>query len=139
MTSSLQNRGLKRSDIGFHSIRKGAATYCSSGATACPSSTAIHLRTGWALGGVQDRYMRYEKAGDMHIGRTVCGLPTDSADFAILPPYFNSMRSDREEESKTEEEDLVSDKEDSGYEYEVDNIILQEDDPLIDDTIEMLF
>jgi hypothetical protein len=65
--------------------------------------------------------MRYEKAGNMHVGRTVCGLPTDSADFAILPPYFNSMRSDREEESKTEEEDLVSDKEDSGGEYEVDN------------------
>jgi hypothetical protein len=72
-------------------MRKGAATYCSSGTTACPSSTAIHLRAGWTLGGVQDTYMRYESAGDMHVGRTVCGLPCDSHEFAILPPSFNQV------------------------------------------------
>lgn len=31
---------------------------------------------------------RYAKAGDQHVGRTVCGLPTDKIEFAILPPYF---------------------------------------------------
>ncbi len=54
----LERRAVKPQNIGTHSMRKGAATYCSSGTTACPASTAIHLRAGWALGGVQDTYMR---------------------------------------------------------------------------------
>ncbi|ETO75033.1 hypothetical protein F444_09325 [Phytophthora nicotianae P1976] len=65
-------------------MRKGAATYCASGSTACPSSTSVHLRAGWSLGGVQNTYLRYESAGDMHAGRTVSGLPPDSHEFAHL-------------------------------------------------------
>ncbi|ETM40248.1 hypothetical protein L914_13755 [Phytophthora nicotianae] len=56
------------------------------GLTACPSSTAIHLRAGWSLGGVQNTYLHYEAAGDMHVGRTVAGLPTESYKFSTLPP-----------------------------------------------------
>jgi hypothetical protein len=81
-------RGIEKEDLGTHSMRKGAATYCSSGSTACSPSTAIHLRAGWALGGVQDRYMRYESAGDMYVGRTVSGLPIEEPEFAVLPPRF---------------------------------------------------
>jgi hypothetical protein len=81
-------------DIGTHSMRKGSATFASSGSTACPSSSAIHLRAGWTLGGVQDTYLRYECAGDMHVGRTVSGLPLDSPEFAILPPMFVSQSED---------------------------------------------
>lgn len=33
--------------------------------------------------------MRYEAAGDQHVGRVVSGLPVNSADFATLPPHFN--------------------------------------------------
>ena len=40
------------------------------------------------MGGVQVTYLRYEAAGDMHVGRTVCGLPNDKPKFAILPPFF---------------------------------------------------
>lgn len=86
--SELTARGMTADDLGTHSMRKGSATYASSGSTACPSSTAIHLRAGWALGGVQDTYLRYESAGDMFVGRTVSGLPTTQATFAILPPHF---------------------------------------------------
>jgi hypothetical protein len=43
-------------DIGSHSARKGASTYVSSGSTAAPSSQAINLRGGWAMGGVHDTY-----------------------------------------------------------------------------------
>lgn len=46
------NKRIKPQDIGTHSIRKGASTYCASGSTACSSSTAIHLRADWTLGGV---------------------------------------------------------------------------------------
>ncbi|ETK72455.1 hypothetical protein F441_20896 [Phytophthora nicotianae CJ01A1] len=84
----LKRRGVNPSDLGTHSMRKGAATYCASGSTACPSSTAVHLRAGWSLGGVQNTYLRYEAAGDMHVGRTVAGLLTNSCEFAILPPHF---------------------------------------------------
>jgi hypothetical protein len=56
---ALASNGLKPEDIGTHSGRKGAATYASSGSTSGPSAAAIHLRAGWAMGGVQDTYLRY--------------------------------------------------------------------------------
>jgi hypothetical protein len=56
--------------------------------TACPSATAVHLRCGWQLGGVQDRYFRYAEAGDEYVGRTVTGLNVHSAAFGMLPPHF---------------------------------------------------
>lgn len=87
-STHLESRGMSADDLGTHSLRKGAATFTSSGSTACPPSTAIHLRAGWALGGVQDRYLRYEAAGDQYVGRTVTGLPSSSSQFAILPPFF---------------------------------------------------
>ena len=75
-------RGLTHNDLGTHSLRKGASSYCSSGSTACPPSVAVHL------GGVQDRYLRYEAAGDQYVGRTVSGLPLTHEQFATLPPFF---------------------------------------------------
>ncbi|DAZ99922.1 TPA: LOW QUALITY PROTEIN: hypothetical protein N0F65_011845, partial [Lagenidium giganteum] len=88
-----KRRGVDPTDVGTHSIRKGAATYCSSGSTSCPASTAVHLRAGWSLGGVQNTYLRYEAAGDMYVGRSVCGLPSSSEQSGILPPHFSSCDS----------------------------------------------
>lgn len=84
--------GLTPDDFGSHSARKGAATYVSSCSTAGPSAASICLRAGWTLPGVQDKYIRYEAAGDQIVGRYVAGLPFTSAVFATLPPYF--VRSD---------------------------------------------
>ena len=84
----LKQCGINPEDLGSHSIRKGSATYASSGSTACPSTTAVHLRAGWALQGVADTYLRYQSAGDQYVGRTVAGLPVDQPEFAILPPFF---------------------------------------------------
>jgi hypothetical protein len=70
IATELEYRGMRDADIGTHSFRKGASTYCSSVTTAVPASAAVHLRAGWTLGGVQDTYHRYEGAGDMHVGRT---------------------------------------------------------------------
>ncbi|KAG6944547.1 hypothetical protein JG688_00017025, partial [Phytophthora aleatoria] len=39
--------------------------------------------------GVQDRYFRYEAAGDQYLGRVVAGLPQYSSQFAVLPPHFD--------------------------------------------------
>jgi hypothetical protein len=79
---------LKVDDIGTHSIRKGAATYISTGTTDCPPSMAIRLRAGWTLGGVMDRYIFQCESGDCFVGRLVSGLPILSANFGILPPHF---------------------------------------------------
>ncbi|KAG2760652.1 hypothetical protein PC129_g16318 [Phytophthora cactorum] len=40
------------------------------------------------MGGVQDRYLRHDAAGDMFVGRTVSGLPILQPEFAMLPPHF---------------------------------------------------
>jgi len=73
---------------GTHSIRKGVATFACSGTTGGPSIASVCLRVGWSLGGVQDRYIRYESAGDQYLGRVVAGLPLNRAEFAVLPPHF---------------------------------------------------
>ncbi|ETV76575.1 hypothetical protein H257_09574 [Aphanomyces astaci] len=78
-----------KKDIGTHSIRKGAATFVSSGSTGGPSIISVCLRFGWALRNVMERYFRYEAAGDQFTGRCVAGLSLNSADFAVLPPHFS--------------------------------------------------
>ncbi|KAG6958584.1 hypothetical protein JG688_00010452, partial [Phytophthora aleatoria] len=60
----------------------------SGGSTGGPSIVRICLHCGWSLGGVQDRYFRYESAGDQYLGRVVAGLPLNSSAFATLPPHF---------------------------------------------------
>jgi len=75
---------------GTHSIRKGVASFACSGSTGGPSIVSVCLRCGWSLGGVQDRYFRYESAGDQFLGRVIAGLPLNSARFAALPPHYAS-------------------------------------------------
>lgn len=80
--------GVTAENIGTHSMRKGATTFCSSGSTACPSNSSICLRAGWSMPGVQNTYLRYQAAGDCYVGRVVSGLPLNSSKFATLPPHF---------------------------------------------------
>lgn len=91
INEELKRYGIKHSDLGTHSFRKGAATYLSAGSTNGPSAVAIQLRAGWSLPGVQDTYLRFENASDMFVGRTVSGLPINTPEFAILPPFFETF------------------------------------------------
>ncbi|KAL7575924.1 hypothetical protein ACA910_000723 [Epithemia clementina (nom. ined.)] len=50
-------QGYIPSDIGTHSIRKGAITYMAS-LPGGPSIASICIRSGWTLGNVKDIYMR---------------------------------------------------------------------------------
>lgn len=84
----LSKFGLSPDDLGTHSCRKGACTYCTSGTTGGPGTAPVHLRAGWVMPSVHGTYMKYEAAADQFVGRTVCGLPSSSPDFAILPPFF---------------------------------------------------
>jgi hypothetical protein len=59
LQDELEMWGISPEDIGTHSTRKGAASYCTSGSTAGPSNAAVHLRAGWSMGAVQNTYLRY--------------------------------------------------------------------------------
>ena len=50
-------------EIGSHSIRKGAATYCCAGVHPGPPIVSVGLRAGWTIGRVKERYLKYENAG----------------------------------------------------------------------------
>ena len=91
LSTLLIELGLSPDDIGTHSIRKGSATYCSSGSTACPTSASVRTRAGWSTGAVHETYCQYEAAGDQHVGRTAAGLPVDKPEFSILPPHFDAV------------------------------------------------
>ena len=79
--------GYRVSDIGTHSIRKGAVSYMSSLAGG-PPSAAICIRAGWTMGKVKDIYMRYVTSGDQFVGRTLSLLPILKSDFGSSPPHF---------------------------------------------------
>ena len=77
-------------ELGTHSIRKGAATYCCAGVHPGPPVVSVCLRAGWTIGRVKERYLKYESAGDELVGRTLTGIPPTSCEFGISPVYFLS-------------------------------------------------
>ena len=46
----LSEFGIKIEDIGVHSLRKGAASFVSSGSTCAPPQVATNIRAGWSMG-----------------------------------------------------------------------------------------
>ncbi|MGH2639759.1 MAG: hypothetical protein ACRDF4_10870 [Rhabdochlamydiaceae bacterium] len=80
--------GGDKKQLGTHSIRKGAASFCA-GMISGPSTVQIFLRAGWSLGNVQDRYIFAGAGGDQLTGRALSGLPFNSSSFASLPPHFD--------------------------------------------------
>jgi hypothetical protein len=87
-SAQLQLGGEKK-QLGTHSVRKGAATYCA-GMINGPSTVQVFLRAGWSLGNVQDRYLFAGAGGDQLTGRVLSGLPFNESTFAALAPHFSS-------------------------------------------------
>lgn len=81
--------GVREGDLGTHSCRKGVATMVAAGCTVSPPIVSICIRCGWVMGGVKDRYLKYEAAGDQYVGRCACGLDQLSKEFGISPVYFD--------------------------------------------------
>jgi hypothetical protein len=79
--------GAEKKQLGTHSVRKGAASYCT-GMINGPSTLQVFLRAGWSLGNVQDRYLFAGAGGDQLTGRMLSGLPFNQCSFALLPPHF---------------------------------------------------
>ena len=89
-TEEQQLLGGTRAELGTHSIRKGAATYCC-GMVNGPTPVQVFLRAGWMVGGVKDRYLFAGGGGDQLTGRVLSGLPYNDVSFASLPPHFDSV------------------------------------------------
>ena len=87
--AELTRLGGDKKQLGTHSIRKGAATYCN-GMICGPSTAQVFLRAGWSLGNVQDRYLFAGQGGDQLTGRLVAGLPFNDTAFASLAPHFTA-------------------------------------------------
>ena len=87
--SELQQLGVKEGDLGTHSCRKGVATMVAAGCTISPPIVSICVRAGWVMGGVKDRYLKRESAGDQYVGRCAAGLDQLSKTFSVSPPYFD--------------------------------------------------
>ena len=96
----LRARGYDVSDIGVHSIRKGAGSFAANGIVGMsPSISAICLRAGWTQGAIKDKYLKYEHAADTYLGRVLAGMPTTSKDivhFADLPPTWGKNIADKD-------------------------------------------
>lgn len=83
-------------DIGSHSLRKGVITYAS-GSFCGINAIQIHLRAGWSLGNVQDRYCSDIPGGDQQVGRVSTGLPQTSERFCVLPAHFKPAELPKQE------------------------------------------
>jgi hypothetical protein len=81
--SDLPRLGGEKKQLGTHSVRKGAASYCA-GMINGPSMVHVFLRAGWSLGNVQDRYLFAGAGGDQLTGRALSGLPFNDSSLIVL-------------------------------------------------------
>ena len=93
-TEVFERTGVKKGDLGSHSVRQGSITLVSSGCTMSPPMSSICLMACWSMGPVKDRFIHYEKAGDQFVGRSVTGISSLSNEFAVSPAYFDSSSSE---------------------------------------------
>ena len=95
--------GILTEDIGTHSKYKNAIIYVANGCTISPTMSSIFMQENWTIGGVKEIYIKYEKAGDQFVGRTVSVLPIINKEFSISPPYFDySDLEDYERDTETD-------------------------------------
>jgi hypothetical protein len=88
-SDDLSKFGVEKGDFGTHSTRKGVATAIAAGSTMAPPITSLCIRAGWTMGGVKDRYLKYEAAGDQFVGRAAACLDLLSKHFAVSPPHWD--------------------------------------------------
>ena len=86
-----QDIGVTPEDIGTHSIRKGAATYCTCAVHPGPPIVSVCLRAGWTIGRVKERYLKYEAAGDQLVGRCLAGIDPQNNRFSNSPVFFYNL------------------------------------------------
>ena len=60
------------------------------------------------MGGIKERYLHFENAGDQYLGRVVTGLDCNEYLFAVSPPYFDLSTVANEEETEKTIDELVA-------------------------------
>ena len=100
MKDELEALGFSPRDLGTHSARKGVATMVAAGCTVSPPIVSLCIRAGWVLGGVKDKYLFRENAGDQYVGRCASCLDQTKKEFAVSPAYFDYSMFDAEERIK---------------------------------------
>ena len=79
---------IRRDHANAHGVRKGSASFASSGTTCPPSVSSIANRGDWSMGAVLDVYWHFSEPGDHFLGRVLAGLDPNKAEFATMPPHF---------------------------------------------------
>ena len=87
--STFEGMGVDNDDMGSHSAIKERATRCSTSCTVSSPMSSIFLCAGWSIGPVREHYIHYKKAGDLFVGRTICGLNCMATEFGISPCHFD--------------------------------------------------
>ena len=60
---------IRESHANAYGLRKGGATYATSGTTAPPDTSAICSRAEWSMSKVLDAYMHFAQPGECYLGR----------------------------------------------------------------------
>jgi hypothetical protein len=89
LREDLASMGINYKELGTHSARKGVGSMVASGSTVGPPIVALCLRAGWKLGGVKEKYLFRQDAGDLGVGRRATCLDVQTKEFGISPPYFD--------------------------------------------------
>ena len=69
-------------------MSKGVDTMVAAGYTVSPPIVALCIWAVWVLGGVKDKYLFRENAGDKYVGRCASCLDQLKKEFTVSPPYF---------------------------------------------------
>ena len=70
-----------------HGIRKGSASFATSGTTCPPSVASFAARVEWYMGTVLDVYWHFCAPGDHFLRRVLACLNPNKPEFASLPPH----------------------------------------------------
>ena len=79
------------SDLGSNSSHKSDAIFNKYCCRVAPTTTSICLCTGWLIGNVKRRYLRYEVSGDHFCVRSMPGLDSVTSGFSVSFFYFRLM------------------------------------------------
>jgi hypothetical protein len=81
-----------RTLVSYRSARGLPPTVATARQLASPLLPFVCGLAGPCMGGVFDRYVQYQAAGDQVCGRTVAGLDVNSYEFSVSPPFFDPSR-----------------------------------------------
>ena len=62
--------------------------------TVSPTIVSVYIISGWVMGRVKDKHLKYSSTGDKYVGQCATGLENLKKQFSISSPHFFSQFSD---------------------------------------------